>query len=121
MAAYDFGQILQTLRTERGFTQKQLADLLHIECSSICKYEKNLQCPTFDTVRTIAAVFNVSMDSLLGTEKNTAISTVGLSTEQIQILRTLADEFRNKQATYPKKLNDSQYQIIGKIAVELLK
>ncbi|MBR6834896.1 MAG: helix-turn-helix transcriptional regulator, partial [Oscillospiraceae bacterium] len=103
--AYDFGMILQKLRTERGITQKQLADMINKESSIISKYEKNLQSPTFDTVRSFAAIFNVSMDYLSGMEKSINISTVKLTEEQIQIMRELAEAFRDKQTAYPKKLS----------------
>ena len=119
--AYDFGMILQKLRTERGITQKQLADMINKESSIISKYEKILQSPTFDTVRSFAAIFNVSMDYLSGMEKSINISTVKLTEEQIQIMRELAEAFRDKQTAYPKKLSSEQYQLIGRIAVEFSK
>ena len=40
---YDFGVILQKLRKEKGFTQEQLARLIHKESSIISRYEKGLQ------------------------------------------------------------------------------
>ena len=118
---FDFGQILQKLRKERGLTQEQLAGMINKESSIISRYEKNLQSPTFDTVRSFAAIFNVSMDYLSGTEKVTTISTVGLSEEQIQIIRELAETFRNKNTAFPKKLSNEQYNLIGRIAVEYTK
>ena len=45
---YDFGVILQKLRKEKGFTQEQLARLIHKESSIISRYEKGLQNPTFE-------------------------------------------------------------------------
>ncbi len=118
---FDFGQILQKLRKERGLTQEQLASLINKESSIISRYEKNLQSPTFDTVRSFAAIFNVSMDYLSGMEKTTTISTVGLSEDQIQIIRELAETFRNKNTAFPKKLSNEQYNLIGRIAVEYTK
>ena len=119
--AYDFGLILQRLRKERGLTQEQLANKINKESSVISKYEKNGQIPPFDTVRSLAAIFNVSMDYLAGMEKKATISTVNLSEDQIQIMRELAEAFRDKQTAYPKKLNSEQYQLIGRIAVEFSK
>lgn len=118
---YDFGMILQKLRKERGMTQEQLAAKINKESSIISKYEKNLQSPTFDTVRTFAAIFNVSMDYLSGMEKKTSISTVSLSEQQSQLLRELAQAFRDTNSAYPKKINDEQYKLIGKIVAEFTK
>ena len=86
---YDFGVILQKLRKEKGFTQEQLARLIHKESSIISRYEKGLQNPTFETVKEFAAIFNVSMDYLAGMEKHSNISTFGMNPEQIAITKIL--------------------------------
>ena len=112
---YDFGLILQKLRKERGMTQEQLAEKIHKESSIISRYEKNLQSPTFETVRSFAAIFNVSMDYLSGMEKESAISTHGLSTEQSQMIRELAELFRNQNSAFSHKVADERFILIGKI------
>ena len=119
--AYDFGMILQKLRKDRGYTQEQLARLIHKESSIISRYEKGLQNPTFETVREFAAIFNVSMDYLSGMEKTESISTYGMSKEQIIIIKSLIEAFRGKNTLIPQKLTAEQFQLIGKIAVELSK
>ena len=103
---YDFGVILQKLRKEKGFTQEQLARLIHKESSIISRYEKGLQNPTFETVKEFAAIFNVSMDYLA---------------EQIAITKNLIEAFRKKNISTFQKMSAEHYQIIGKIAVELSK
>ena len=119
--AYDFGEILQKLRKDRGLTQAQLANKINKESSIISSYEKNLQSPTFDTVRSFAAIFNVSMDYLSGMEKSTSISTVNMTKQQVQIMKDLAEAFRTKNTSFSGKLSDEQYKLIGKIATEFSK
>ena len=116
---YDFGMILQKLRKERGLTQEQLARLIHKESSIISRYEKGLQNPTFETVKEIAIIFNVSIDYLAGMEKHESIATYGMSKEQIAITKSLVEAFRGKNKTTPQKLSAEQYQLIGRIAIEL--
>lgn len=100
---YDFGVILQKLRKEKGFTQEQLARLIHKESSIISRYEKGLQNPTFETVKEFAAIFNVSMDYLAGMEKHSNISTFGMNPEQIAITKNLIEVFRKKNiSTFQK-------------------
>ena len=118
---YDFGLILQDLRKAKGMTQEQLARKIDKESSVISKYEKNQQCPTFDTVRSFARIFNVSMDYLSGMEKTTSISTVGLTPEQSQLLRNIADIFRTKNNAYNKKMSSEQYELLGQIVAEFSK
>lgn len=115
--AYDFVLILQTLRKERGWTQEYLAGKIHKGSSIISRYEKNLQSPTFDTVRSFAAIFNVSMDYLSGMEQRSSVSTVGLTEDQRILLESLAEQLRTKNHAV-KKMTDEQCRIIGSIAEE---
>lgn len=119
--AYDFGLILQKLRKERGMTQEQLAAKIHKESSIISRYEKNLQSPTFETVRSFAAIFNVSMDYLSGMEKERAISAFGLTPDQSQIMRDLCELFRKQNNASQSSFSQEQYALIGKIVTEFKK
>lgn len=118
---FDFGMNLRKLREEKGITQKQLGEILYMSDSTISKYESNCINPTLQAVQNLAVFFNVSMEYLVGMEKSINISTVQLTPEQIQIMRDLAEAFRNKSTVYPKKINDRQHQIIGRIAAEFEK
>lgn len=62
----DFGELLKTLRTGAGLTQKQLAEKLGISKNAVSYYEKSLRCPSSDVLIRIARVFHVSADYLLG-------------------------------------------------------
>lgn len=118
--AYDFGMILQKLRKERGWTQEQLADKIEKESSIISRYERNLQNPTFDTVRSFAAIFNVSMDYLSGMEKSTGISTTGLTQSQRELVIRLVETFRFHNVSSINE-TDEQCRLLGRIAMELAK
>ncbi len=54
-------------------------------------------------------------------KKLRGISTYGMSKEQIVIIKSLIEAFRGKNTFVPQKLTAEQYQLIGKIAVELSK
>lgn len=118
---YDFGLIVQKLRKEKGMTQSQLARKLHKEASIVSRYENNLQTPTFETVRRLSLIFNVSMDYLSGIERNYPISSEGLNENQIKLIRSLCDEFRRKNDIMTKNPTGKQYEILGKILAELIK
>ena len=120
--AYDFGIILQKLRKEKGLTQEQLARKINKESSIISRYEKGLQSPTFDTVKAFAAIFNVSMDYLSGTEKRERISAYNLTDQQLlAIVNKLISVFRNGNETSNKKLSPESCQLLGEIVEELSK
>ncbi|HAJ98116.1 MAG TPA: XRE family transcriptional regulator [Ruminococcus sp.] len=119
--AYDFGLILQQLRKAKGMTQAQLAKKINKESSIISRYEKNFQSPTFETVREFAVIFNVSMDYLSGMEKESTVPTYGLPCEQIEILKALSELFRQQNESFPKKLTEQQYKLLGRIFAEFAK
>lgn len=60
-----FGETLRRLRIEKGFSQKQLANKLHVERSSITNWEAGRRVPDADMVFHIADVLGVDTASLL--------------------------------------------------------
>lgn len=66
----EFGNTLKELRINAGFTQKELADKLHMTPQAVSRYEQGLVEPNLDTIKEIAKVFNVSTDYLLNLENN---------------------------------------------------
>ncbi|MCR4686024.1 MAG: helix-turn-helix domain-containing protein [Lachnospiraceae bacterium] len=117
---YDFGLILQNLRKSRGMTQAQLACLIHKESSIISRYEKNLQVPTFETVRELASIFNVSVDYLAGKEEPRTISTYGLNEKQIELVTEISDAFRNRNTAYSTLDKEETNKLIGHFTKELV-
>lgn len=61
-----FGSRLLTLRKNNSLTQKDLADNLSIDRSSISKYEKDILLPDCKLLKSLAVFFNVSADYILG-------------------------------------------------------
>lgn len=62
-----FGDYLKALRLSSGLTQKQLAEAIGVEQSSICKYEGKTKVIPSDSVKEqIADYFGVSIDFLMG-------------------------------------------------------
>ena len=61
-----FGSRLLTLRKNNNLTQKDLADNLSINRSSISKYEKDILLPDCKLLKSLAVFFNVSADYILG-------------------------------------------------------
>ncbi|MBP0983331.1 MAG: helix-turn-helix transcriptional regulator [Oscillospiraceae bacterium] len=121
MGIYDFGVLLKQLRTDARMKQKDLAKKLNVTEANISKYECGTATPPFETMRTIASVFNVSMDYLYGTEKKSTVSTFGLSDDQKEIIEILTQQFRVKNGFTDKKLSEEQYTLLGKIVAELVR
>ena len=61
-------QRLKELRIERKITQKQLADILQTNNSSVCDWERGRTEPNVEMIVSICKYFDVSADYLLGLE-----------------------------------------------------
>ena len=119
MEIYDRGELIRKLRTERKITQKQLADQLGVSEATVCKYENNTSIPPFETLRSIASIFNVSMDTLCGMKHQGTLSTHGLTEAQTETVKALVDAYRIKNAQTGRQLSQEQYAVLGKITAEL--
>lgn len=60
------GKKIRELRIEKGYTLKQLGEMLNLGESTISMYENGKRTPDYDTLTKIAEIFNVSTDYLLG-------------------------------------------------------
>ena len=64
-----FGDLLQELRKEKGWTQQQLADLLNVTNKSVSKWERNEGYPETGTLLEISKLFGITVDDLLNGRK----------------------------------------------------
>ena len=60
------GERLKELREEKGLTQKQIADELHLNSVTYLHYEKSQREPPLAVLAEMALFFEVSVDYLLG-------------------------------------------------------
>lgn len=59
------GKLIQTLRKEKGLTQKQLADMLNITDKAVSKWERDVACPDTATLPKLADILGVTVEALL--------------------------------------------------------
>lgn len=93
---FDFGLNLKKLREEKGYSQAQLSRKLNVSKSSISKYESNQSMPSVETLTKIALIYGVSLDYLVGIERNKTILVEGLTSRQLDIINTLLIEFKSQ-------------------------
>lgn len=65
---YPFAENLKYYREKRGFTQKQLADMLGVSNVTICYWETSVVYPRIDRIYDIARVLGI--DPLLLVDTN---------------------------------------------------
>lgn len=66
----NLGENLKKLRAEKELTQEALANLLGISGQAVSKWERGESYPDITLLPAIAALFGVSVDSLLGVDKS---------------------------------------------------
>ena len=118
---YDLGALIRSLRKERKITQKKLGEMLDVTEGTISKYEANTMTRPFEALRSIASIFNVSMDTLCGMKHQGTLSTHGLTEAQTETVKALVDAYRIKNAQTGRQLTHEQYAVLGKITAELTK
>ena len=56
---------IKNLRKEKGLTQKELADLLHVTSQAVSRWEKGDVEPSVDTISNMAKIFEVTTDEII--------------------------------------------------------
>ena len=65
MANRTMGEIISTLRREKGMTQKELADMLNITDKAVSKWERGMACPDTHIIPRVAEILGVSVEELM--------------------------------------------------------
>ncbi len=63
------GQKIKKLRTDKGLTQKDLADQLHVTFQTVSKWESGTNEPDIATLKELSKLFGCSFDYLLNDEE----------------------------------------------------
>ncbi len=64
-----FGENLKKLRKSKEMTQETLADFLGVSFQAVSKWERNESYPDLTMLPSVAALFDVTVDELLGVDK----------------------------------------------------
>ena len=64
-----FGQKIKKLRNDKGLTQKDLSDELHVTFQTVSKWESGTNEPNIATIKELAKFFGCSYDYLLSDEE----------------------------------------------------
>ena len=104
----EFDRRIKSLRKSRGITQEQLAGYLDVSPQAVSRWETGTSCPDISLLPQIAALFEITVDELLGvneTEKRREINAVvtetsamidrNITEEPIRILRDTLKKYPN--------------------------
>ncbi len=62
------GRLICALRREKGFTQRKLADMLHLSDRTVSKWERGLGCPDVSLLSEVSRALGVNIEGLLAGE-----------------------------------------------------
>ena len=110
---FDFGLRIRELRESRHMSQESLGRRIGRSKPVISNYENNIKYPPLEVLISIANVFNVSLDYLVGIEKKDALYINNLNEMQTNIMKLLYEEFT--------ELSSRQQKILSLLLIEFLK
>ena len=65
------GKNIKRLRLNKGITQEQLADVLHLSAQAVSKWENDQTCPDITSLPKLAKILGVTVDELLSGKEET--------------------------------------------------
>ena len=64
-----FAEKLKSIRKQAGMSQEQLAEKLGVSRQAVTKWETDAGIPDIENIMAISALFDISIDELLSSEK----------------------------------------------------
>lgn len=114
---FDFGMRIRELRLNRKMSQEELGRRVSRSKSVISSYENNLKVPSLDILVRFAEIFNVSLDYLVGLDKNEMLSLDGLTDKQKEIIKLIHSDFKNP-GIKTDSLSATEQEVIGMLVSE---
>lgn len=111
---HGLGARLKELRKSRGWTQKQLGELIHKSKAAIGSYEQEVQTPPADVLISLAKLYHLSLDELVGLDQSNAFSVEGLTLAQRETIDMLLIEFGQPTGN-GVELSEPQLKIINNL------
>lgn len=90
------GERIKYLRERYRYTQKDIAQKLGVEPAAISKYELDLREPNVEALKTLATMFHVSTDYLLGMTPDILVSNMDKKVFDISSLREIYEHHKKK-------------------------
>lgn len=110
------GQLITTLRKEKGLTQKQLAEALNVTDKAVSKWERGLSFPDISMLEPISELLDISIMEILAGERQQ--SNAPVPRDEAQELINASVELGEEQIRHRKQI--SRLIIIILVVITLL-
>ena len=118
---FDFGNHLRMLRERYGISQEELGRRVGRAGSVISNYENNLKLPSLDVLITMSEIYNVSLDYLVGFNKEDQVLLTNMTEEQRDLVHRLIKELKQSTRPVDGGLSAEQQVILNLIMKEFSK
>ena len=71
MSNKSIGEMISSLRKEKGMTQSELAEKMNVTDKAVSKWERDLSFPDVNSIPKLAEILNVSVDELMQVKADT--------------------------------------------------
>lgn len=88
--------ILLALRTQRGLSQEVLAEKLHVTRQAVSRWETGETLPNTETLKLLSKLFDVSINTLLGSPRQLICQCCGMPLEDLSISREIDGTFNEE-------------------------
>ncbi len=88
--------ILLQLRTKSGLSQKELADKVYVTRQAVSRWENGETVPNTETLKLLSDVFDVSINTLLGSPRKLICQCCGMSLDDATISRNPDGSFNEE-------------------------
>ena len=85
--------VLQRLRTEKKMTQDELAEKVFVTRQAVSRWEKGETTPNVETLKLLSGVFDVSINTLLGSPRQLICQCCGMPLEDGTMSREINGSF----------------------------
>ena len=79
MSNKSIGEVISSLRKEKGMTQNDLAEKMNVTDKAVSKWERNLSCPDVNSIPKLAEILGTTVEELLnaqGKKENNKINEI---------------------------------------------
>lgn len=106
---------IKELRTSKGYSQKELADILFVNQTAVSQWERGITTPNKNTLFSMCELFNCSTDYILGrtdtpNEKTPVSENEDGCSEIYKIIESLSPDNRAKLLELARLFLDAQHK-----------
>ena len=85
--------ILLKLRTDKGLSQEELAEKVYVTRQAVSRWENGNTVPNAETLKLLSKLFNVSINTLLGSPQKLICQCCGMPLDDTSISKEIDDSF----------------------------